>query len=176
MSLYAGAMPKRVSSFVNVEGFGLPDSDPGDAPRRYRLWMAAPRSAFSEYDSMETLASRIRQRSPGMSEAQALFVANEWAEITADQEVRLRADPRHKLPNPVLYRRAEAEACCRAIEADVLLVTGARSELAAELGGVFGEMYPGAQSVRIEDAGHMLHFEAPAALASTIEAFLQRTL
>lgn len=175
-SLYAGAMPKRVGSFVNIEGFGLPDSDPDNAPRRYRLWMAAPRSAFSEYDSMEALASRIRQRSPGMSEGQALFVAGEWAETGEDGKVRLRADPRHKLPNPVLYRRAEAEACWRAIEADVLLITGGRSKLAMELGGVFGKMYPGAQDVRLEDAGHMLHFEAPAALATSIEDFLRQTL
>ena len=37
--LYAGAMPERVQSFVNIEGFGLPDSDPDAAPDRYRRWI-----------------------------------------------------------------------------------------------------------------------------------------
>ncbi len=175
-SLYAGAMPKRVRAFVNIEGFGLPDSDPANAPRRYRLWIAAPRSGFSEYESLDQLASRIRQRSPGMSRAAALYVAGEWAETADDGKVRLRADPLHKLPNPVLYRRAEAEACWRAIEADMLLVTGARSDLANELGGVFRQMYPKATGVRIDDAGHMVHFEAPESLASSIEGFLRDTL
>ena len=175
-SLYAGAMPGRVQSFVNIEGFGLPDSDPANAPRRYRLWIAAPRSGFSEYDDMDELAARIRKRSPRMSEAAARFVANAWADTTTGGKVRLRANPLHKLPNPVLYRRAEAEACWRAIEAQMLLVTGAESDLGAELGGVFREMYPQAESVTIDDAGHMLHFEAPAALAACIEGFLQRSL
>ncbi len=175
-SLYAGAMPKRVRAFVNIEGFGLPDSDPANAPRRYRLWIAAPRPGFSEYDGMDELAARIRKRSPRMSQAAARFVANAWGETTADGKVRLRANPLHKLPNPVLYRRAEAEACWRAIEADMLLVTGGESDLGAELGSVFREMYPHAQSVHIDDAGHMLHFEAPAALANSIEGFLRQSL
>ena len=30
--LYAGAMPERVSAFINVEGFGLPDTSAEEAP------------------------------------------------------------------------------------------------------------------------------------------------
>ena len=37
-------------------------------------------------------------------------------------------------------------------------------------------MYAGAQSDCIDGAGHMLHFEAPVPLASSIERFLQQTL
>lgn len=116
-SLYAGTMPNRVAAFVNVEGFGLPDSDPQDAPRRYRLWLAAPEQQFSTYDNLEALAARIRERSPRMSVAQSLFVADQWAVRTDEDRFRLRADPRHRLPNPVLYRRSEADACRRAITA-----------------------------------------------------------
>jgi hypothetical protein len=36
------------------------------------------------------------------------FVARQWAQETAGGFVRLRANPAHKLPNPVLYRRARA--------------------------------------------------------------------
>ena len=43
--------------------------------------------------------------------------------------VRLLADPAHRRTNPYLYRREEIEACWRAIEARVLLVVGADSEL-----------------------------------------------
>ena len=38
-SLYAGTMPERVSAFINIEGFGLTDSAPTDAPDRYRQWI-----------------------------------------------------------------------------------------------------------------------------------------
>ena len=39
-ALYSGVMPDRVQAFVNVEGFGLVDSNPAEAPARYREWLA----------------------------------------------------------------------------------------------------------------------------------------
>jgi len=177
-ALYAGTMPERVRAFVNIEGFGLPDSDPSGAPRRYREWIEAMRAdqAFSAYASMTSLATRIARRHGGMTEAAAMFVAEQWGTRRDDGSVVLRADPRHRLPNPVLYRRAEAEACWRAIDADVLLVSGSKSEFAVRAGPGAAGLFPGSRSVVIEGAGHMLHFEAPRRLAEEIEGFLADTL
>ena len=174
-ALYAGTMPERVRAFVNLEGFGLVDSDPQDAPARYRKWLEETRAGqvFLEYRDLAALADRIARRNPNMSAMQAAFVAAEWAEEQEDGRLVLRADPAHKLPNPVLYRRAEAEACWRGIEAEVLLVTGGRSELARRFADVTGASCPADREVRIDNAGHMLHFEAPAALAAEIEGFLR---
>ena len=176
--LYAGAMPERVRALVNIEGFGLVDSDPGDAPMRYRQWIEAAQTVpvFTRYADFQALARRIAKRNPHMSAAQAEFVARAWATEREDGQVALRADPRHKLPNPVLYRRAEAEACWKAIEADVLLVTGGSSDLASHFGSLGDTFCPGDQTVVIDGAGHMLHFEAPAELATVIEAFLRQYL
>ncbi len=173
-SLYAGVMPERVSAIVNIEGFGLTDSDPGDAPGRYRDWLEAGQSlpSFSDYPDFENLASRIRRRSPGLSDAEADFVAREWA-VDNDGVVRLRADPNHKLPNAVLYRRAEAEACWRNISAPMLLVSGETSSCAEQVGGVDVLPFPSSHSSVIPGAGHMIHFEAPQRLAEQIEQFLQ---
>ena len=173
-ALYAGTMPERVRAFVNVEGFGLVDADPRDAPRRYRKWLQDARAgcSFAEYENSAALASRIARRSPRMSTGQAAYVAAEWAEEQDDGRMILRADPNHKLPNPVLYRRAEAEACWDRIEAEVLLVTGGSSELARRFAEVTAASCPADREVCIADAGHMLHFEAPAALAAEIEGFL----
>lgn len=168
--LYAGTMPERVRAFVNIEGFGLADSEPGDAPRRYRAWLEQAQAgpAFTTYADMTSLATRMAQRNPLLTVSQADFVARAWARPRDDGRVELRADPRHKLPNPVLYRRAEAEACWRATTADVLLVSGETSNFSSE--------QDGREAVEIAGAGHMLHFDAPAALASTIEAFLRKHL
>lgn len=170
--LYAGSMPERVAAFINLEGFGLHDAPAGDAPGRYRDWLlklrevpvASRRSGYAE------LAEKIRSRNPAMSKQQADFVARCWAE-QEDGSVRLRFDPAHKLPNPVLYRRAEAEACWRGITAEVLLVAGRRSDF----GSPDGLPFPNSSIAWIEDAGHMLHLEQPAALARTIETFLGNT-
>jgi len=177
-SLYAGTMPERVCAFVNIEGFGLPDSDPDDAPAKYRSWIESATDApdFSRYADFEALAFRILKRHPTMAAAEAAFVAREWATEDADGVIRLRADPRHKRPNPILYRRAEAVACCRAVTAKTLLVVGGSSSFADHLGGAATHMFPGCEQVAIDGVGHMLHFEAPRALAGAIENFLLPTL
>ncbi len=176
--LYAGSMPERVSTFVNIEGFGLNEPEPGAAPQRYRQWIermeVQPR--FSVYDDRRALAGRIAKRNPGMSVAQADFVAGEWASEQEDGRFVLRADARHKLPNPVLYRRVEAQACWRAISADVLLVSGDASDFALSGAEREADTWRGAERIEIPGAGHMLHFEVPTELATAIEAFLNKHL
>jgi pimeloyl-ACP methyl ester carboxylesterase len=170
--LYAGSLPERIAAFVNVEGFGLRDSDPSDAPQRYRAWLEAGRAVpeFSDYADFDVLAQRVMKRSPMTGMARARFVARAWAS-ERNGRVALKADSRHKLPNPVLYRRAEAEACWERIEAPTLLVSGANSP--------FGDApmsVPHATSATIPEAGHMMHFETPGALAALIEGFLAKHL
>lgn len=176
-SLYGGTMPERVSAFVNIEGFGLPDSDPGDAPMRYREWLLSAEAGpeFSEYADMKSLAARIRKRNPTLNAGQADFIAREWAE-EIDGAVILRANPNHKLPNPVLYRRAEAEACWRKVEAGVLLVSGGSSPFASRFGELSDLPFPSPELCAIAGVGHMIHFEAPHALAEQIERFLTQYL
>jgi pimeloyl-ACP methyl ester carboxylesterase len=180
--LYAGAMPERVRALVNVEGFGLPDADPDDAPDRYREWLQRSRDipGFRDFDSMAALSRHIARRNPRIEDAQARFVAAAWAVAGPDGPV-LRADPAHKLPNAVLYRRAEAEACWRKVQAPVLLVAGAESSVLEAVGlspddGNLQLPFPESCTVIIGNCGHMVHFDAPGPLAAAIEDFLRCTL
>jgi len=177
--IYAGTFPERVAKFVNVEGFGLADNDSGNAPSNYRRWVEQSRQmpAYSTYPELEDLARRINRRSPGMSPEQAMFVAGHWAERGEDGLIHLRADPAHKLPNAVQYRRAEAEACWNSVTAPVLLVVGENTDFKAAMKVWLDpdesrHPFHGAESVEIPGAGHMVHFEAPAALARATEGFV----
>jgi pimeloyl-ACP methyl ester carboxylesterase len=176
--LYAGTMPERVRAFVNVEGFGLADSEPEAAPRRYRQWLEQSQDlpTFSKYADRHALAAKILRRNPRMSAAQADFVAGVWGVAQEDGQFALRADVLHRLPNPVLYRRAEAEACWRAIEADVLLVSGGASQFALSAGQQDPGIWRDAETVEIAGAGHMLHFETPHELSAVIETFFSNYL
>lgn len=171
--LFAGSMPDRVAAFVNLEGFGLKDTDAGDAPARYRHWIEAGRDIrpFSTYATYTSLADRVGKQNPRMDRASAEFIARCWAH-ERNGRIVLRADPRHRLPNAVLYRRAESEACWKNIAAPVLLVMGEGSEIAALTVPLADLPFPNATSVSVPASGHMLHFEAPATIARTIEAFL----
>jgi pimeloyl-ACP methyl ester carboxylesterase len=170
--LYAGAFPERVSVLVNVEGFGLRDSDPADAPARYRDWITRSRDlpGPTRRDGFDVLAKAIIGRNPRMTAERAEFVARCWAAPGSDDSVQLKLHPAHKLPNAVLYRRAEAEACWRRVTAPVLLVGGRDSEF----GPTDDLPFPRRDIAWIEESGHMLHFEQPAALARAIEEFLAK--
>ena len=172
-SLYAGTMPEKVSAFVNVEGFGLMETDPNQAPHRYREWIESSREepSWSTYESIDALARRIAKRNPNMGDKRAAFVASEWAKEDGVGAVTLRADPNHKRPNAVLYRRAEAEACWRQMVAKVLLIAGSDSPFAEQFGSVASLPFPNARSVTIDGTGHMIHFEQPGALAREIRKF-----
>ena len=177
--LYAGLKPERVRSVVNLEGFGLPRTSPSQAPERLRTWLDQVKSptASKDYGSMAELASLIRKRYPRFSEPQASLVANAWGRLTEDGRVHLKADPRHRWVNPVLYRREEAEACWREVKAPVLMLLGEESEYLGGLGeegtdAAMRAMIPGMELIRVAGAGHMLHIEKPEAVAALIEQFL----
>jgi len=176
-SLFAGIFPQRVTQLVNVEGFGLADRDPRDAPSNYRRWIEASRegAAYRDYDSYAELAQRIVRQNPRTPMPIAEFVARQWAEKDGSGRVVIKADPAHKLPNAVLYRRSEAQACWEQLSASVLFVLGAQSSFRS--GAVpwlaTGSLpIPSANVATLEDAGHMVHFEQPAALAALVEQFL----
>jgi pimeloyl-ACP methyl ester carboxylesterase len=178
--LYAGVLPARVRCVVNLEGFGLPRTSPDQAPKRLRKWLEQVRTVppLKDYDSFEQLASIIGYRYPRFTPEQSDFVARAWAQAAPDGRVHLLGDSRHRWVNPVLYKREEAEACWRSIEAPMLMVIGEKSEYLARLGAdgsdaAFRSLVPDIEIVHIAGAGHMLHIEQPALIARPIERFLE---
>ncbi len=177
--IYAGVRPGRVRALVNLEGFGLPRTQPSQAPARLAQWLDELRAPleFSEYVDAAALAERIAKRNPRLPPGRAEFIAACWSEPRPGGGLRLRADPAHRRTNPYLYRREEMEACWRRIEARVLLVVGAESELTARLapeGGVesFRSLVRDLAVETVAGAGHMLHHDEPRAVARLIETFV----
>ena len=178
--LYAGVRPERVAKLVNLEGFGLPDTQPGQAPGRYARWLDELRQPprLRSYESYAALADRLQQGNARLARARAEFLARHWGEQRADGSVVLRADPAHKIVNPALYRYEEAHACWRRVAAEVLWVDAADSDTLARLkldAAQYAERrsaLPSVRHVTLPDAGHMLHHDQPRAVARLLEAFL----
>lgn len=178
--LYAGVRPRRIRRLVSLEGVGLARTTPDQAPARYAQWLDELKrgSAFSVYDSFDQLAGVLARRNPRTPRDRLEFIARSWGRLRDDGKIELRADPRHKRANPVLYSREQAEACWRAIEAPLLLLLGSESELVKRMHDELDEqklrpLLRTGSIVTIEGAGHMMHHERPREVAAAIEEFLR---
>jgi len=179
---YAGVRPARVRRLVNLEGFGLPDTPAERAPDRLAQWLDELRQppSLRSYDRLEDVAARLRRNNPRLAADKAAWLAPHWSERRADGRWHLRADPAHKLVNPIPYRAAEIVAGWRRIAAPVLWIEGADTDVAK----YWGARYPRAEfeerlaQVRrverlvLQDCGHMLHHDQPGAVAAALHDFL----
>jgi pimeloyl-ACP methyl ester carboxylesterase len=180
-SLYAGVRPERVARLVNLEGFGLPATDPSRAPGRYAEWLedlGAPQR-FRDYASFEELATRLERSNPRLTPDRARFLAQHWGTAGAGGRVVLRSDPAHKRTNPVLYRLDEAKACWRRVIAPVLWVEGDDSQTLVRLRIEGAELeerkrcFANLTTRTLAGAGHMVHHDQPERLAEMVEEFLR---
>ncbi len=164
---------------VNLEGLGLARTRPEDAPKRYAHWLDEVAGPIQ--GGPLRLAGAVRVHSEDAQPAPVsrhCRIRREGVEPTrgGQPRVRLRFDPRHRLVNPILYRREEAEACWARLEIPMLLVMGELSDHRArhtsyvtdeQLHALFRKL----RLATVPGTGHMMHHEDPAAVASHIVAF-----
>jgi pimeloyl-ACP methyl ester carboxylesterase len=178
--LYAGIRPERIARFVNLEGFGMPATQPEQAPERYARWLDELREMprWRPYANYAALADRLQKNNPRLTRERADFLARHWGKDGAAGVV-LRSDPAHKLVNATLYKVEEARACWQRVTAPVLWVDGAESETRTRMKLGDAEMAERRNSFRalkyeiVADAGHMLHHDQPERVAALIEGFLR---
>lgn len=181
--LYAGVRPARIRRLVNLEGFGMPQTQPEQAPKRYAQWLDELKqpSDLRTYGSAAEVAARLRKTNPRLAEDKANWLALQWAREGADGRWRILADPAHKHSNPVLYRKEEVLACWRRITAPVLWVEGADTDTRVWWGDRYPRsdfeeriaVVPRLERERLSDCGHMLHHDQPQRLARRLEDFLR---
>lgn len=178
--LYAGVRPQRVRRLINLEGLGLQPTTPEQAPERYREWLDDVKAGgeFASYDRFDQLLKVLKRRNPRTPPDRLEFIAHSWAHQRDDGRIELRNDPKHRRVNPVLYQRAQAEACWRAISAPTLLVVGELSEsgrrfLEADAAELLARDLPALSVKTLAHAGHMMHHEQPEQVAALIDAFLR---
>jgi pimeloyl-ACP methyl ester carboxylesterase len=184
--MYTGVRPARIRRLVNLEGFGLPATQPAQAPERYAKWMDELKAvrrgdlALKEYDSVDGVARRLMKTNPRLTEDKATWLAGHWAALNGEGRWAILGEAAHKVSNANLYQVEEALAIYSRISAPVLSVTASGDSLSQWWKGKFtlAEYQERLQSVSqvqqavIQEAGHMMHHDQPQALAALIEAFL----
>ena len=186
---YAGARPRRVARVVSLEGFGIPEEGSGEAPAKLAAWLDAVEhpQPFRVYADLAAVADRLQKNNRRLARDRAEFLAAHWARVRSDGRAELVSDPRHRLPFPTVYRMEEVFAVWHAIDVPVLWVAASDSHIPRWLdrhpegeGGVDGlagvrrrlAQVPQGRLAVVDDAGHMLHHDQPAAIAELIEPFL----
>jgi pimeloyl-ACP methyl ester carboxylesterase len=181
--IYAGVRAARVRSVVALDGFGIPAEESTRAPQKLAAWLdaLAHPPVLAPYPNLAAVADRLQKNNRRLPRDKAEFLAAEWAEALPDGGARLRADPRHKLPFPSVYRMDEIEATWRDVRAPVLWVGASDSKIPQWLAGdgdapaeIARRMrnVPQATFVTVADAGHMLHHDQPRAVAEIVERFV----
>jgi pimeloyl-ACP methyl ester carboxylesterase len=179
--IYAGVRPQRVRRLVSMEGFGLPATNPEEAPARIAKWLDELRGppTLKPYSTVEELAARLRDSSKQLSKGQAHFLASEHATGIAEGKVAFSSDPFHKATNPLLYRLNDAKACWRRISAPTLWMMGDASKLMQHFYSAGHEelearaaCFADLEQITLAGAGHMLHHDQPQVAAKALERFL----
>ncbi|WP_332827849.1 alpha/beta fold hydrolase [Ramlibacter sp.] len=184
--LYAGARPGRIRKLVNLEGFGMPATKPSQAPGRYAKWIDELKSFhrgekdLKSYDSIDGVARRLMRTNRRLTQDKAGWLAQHWAREEADGRWHILGHPAHKIINANLFRVDEVLEIYQAITAPLLAVEASDDSLGQWWQGRYtlAEYHERLKSVsdmrlgHIEDAGHMLHHDQPAALALLIEDFI----
>ena len=182
--LYAGVRPQRIRKLVNLEGFGMPQTQPHQAPKRYAQWLDELKepARLRDYASLDEVAERLRKTNPLLPAQRAAWLAGHWSRRRDDGRWEILGDPAHKRINPALYQKAEVLECWKRIEAPVMWVEGDRTDMTKW----WGNRYPredfesrlaviaSLERHVLSPAGHMLHHDQPERLAGHIESFLDR--
>jgi pimeloyl-ACP methyl ester carboxylesterase len=184
--LYAGARPQRIRKLVNLEGFGMPATKPSQAPGRYAKWIDELKSLhrgemdLKSYGDIDGVARRLMRTNRRLTQDKADWLAQYWSRQEPDGRWHILGDPAHKITNANLFRVDEVLEMYKAIRAPLLAVEAGDDSLGQWWQGRYtlAEYHERLKSVsdmrlgHIEDAGHMLHHDQPAALAKLIEEFL----
>jgi pimeloyl-ACP methyl ester carboxylesterase len=179
---YAGVRPARIRRLVNLEGFGLPRTQPDEAPGRLARWLdelQQPQS-LRDYASAGEVATRLMSNNPRLSPDKAAWLATRWAQPGEDGRWRILGDPAHKRANPVPYQADEVIATWQRIQAPLLWVEGSETQLERWWKGKYSRQefgqrlaqVPQLHEATLDAAGHMLHHDQPAALAALLHEFL----
>jgi pimeloyl-ACP methyl ester carboxylesterase len=183
---YGGVRPERVRRLVNLEGFGMPATQPSQAPGRYATWMDELKKLhrgemdLKAYESADGVARRLMKTNPRLGQDKADWLARHWAAENAAGQWAIQGDPAHKLTNAQLFRLEEVTALYQGLTMPVLAVEASDNSLDLWWRGKYTmaeyherlKAVPNVEIARIDDAGHMMHHDQPEVLAALIERFI----
>lgn len=171
-SIYAGARPFAVRRLAVLDGLGLHDSGEEAADRLVAFLDGVrdpPRNRT--FPDVAAAAARLRHANRTLDETWAMELAAR-STIPVPGGVTWSWDARHRIRGAVPYRQAHHQQLLRRIQCPVLSVHPELSPFhPADVAALEG-CIAGLRVAHIEGAGHMVHLDAPEAVAAALRPFL----
>jgi len=172
---WAAVRPECVGSLALLEGVGPPTMPAEVAVDRTLSWLdALARRATRPTRTMASRAEalqRLRVSHPHVDEAVLLAVADYATEATDDGGLRFRFDRLHQTLSPGRHDAEAFEHFIDRIVCPVLLVDGGETGLWPDY-DTRTARFKAPTRVTLPEAGHMMHWTQPEALAGCVRAFL----
>lgn len=176
----AGAFPERFERIVSLEGAGARVEPPDQerlTPAKLRDWTMRQRALERQeprvYPTFEEAAQRMRAANPQLTEEMAEHLAR-WAVNGIDGGYVWKFDPWVRVWTAAEIRGEDMALAWANIECPVLHLIGSRSDRKRSMfrGQPLDELFRDSRTETIEDAGHWLHHDQPAATIDAIRRFL----
>jgi pimeloyl-ACP methyl ester carboxylesterase len=177
-TLLAGTFPERVRSLTLVEGVGPEDSPWASGPKRMRRWIEQVRAGANRDPNPrmtpEQAQKRLAIHHPRVPEDVLARLLPHLTHTSDDGHVTWHFDPVHRTTSPGMFFSDYYSEFAKNVRCPVLFVsggpTGFHPDDEAQRLGSFGTL----EQVEILDAGHMVHWTRPEALAAALLAHLQK--
>ena len=175
VTMFAAVRSERLHTLTLMEGLGPPDQPVTKAPERLGLWLKAVARARARVEeprvfTLEEAVARMRRQNPALSDELGLFLAAKGTRPAPEGGAGARVwafDPLHRTPSPRLFRADAFTTYLRRIAVPTLVVAGEKGYRLADEAERMGAI-PDARLVELAGAGHMMHWEAPEALAAAL--------
>jgi hypothetical protein len=173
-TLFAGACPERVAKLALLEGLGPPVVPPDLAPLRMRRWLTDLDKLRARGDerpmSFEQAVARLKSNHARLPDA---LLAERARPLLREREGGLvwAFDPLHRTTSPSGFAIEAHRAFAAAVTCPVLYVSG--GSLGYRSGDEDERLAAFARIDRFDlpDAGHMMHWTEPTALAARLLTF-----
>jgi pimeloyl-ACP methyl ester carboxylesterase len=176
-SLYAGVRPQKIHKLALLEGISTPEPT-GTIPDRVGNWITAwararTRPTANVYKDIAAAADRLQHHDKRLPRDFAIEIA-ERSTVPASGGVTFKHDPLHLTRGPYPFSVAIASQFWQRITCPTLLIDAAGSELTVDAAEHARRkaFIPHAQSLTIQDAGHLMHRHQPELLSRTLREFL----
>jgi pimeloyl-ACP methyl ester carboxylesterase len=173
--LYAAMFPEKVRRLVLLESLGPFARKDDDVPDivaerlKGRNYVEIP----FPHESLEAAAKALQKTFPLIPDTTALHMARYGTSYKGGR-YRWKHDPILRYRTTTVMSEGQVEAFIRRLKCPILFVYGTESDFMKSVRGARVKLFPNAQIIPIEGAGHHIPHEKPEELAEVVVPFLMK--